>query len=348
MKICYFGIYNPTAPRDKIYFDGLKKQGIEILECVDSSSGLSKYFRLWKKHKNLKGEYDILWVGYLSALLVPLAYAISSKKIIFNALASSYETYVLDRAVYSKFSPRAWLFWVLDFFAFHLADISLIESEEQKKFISRFFFISSKKLKVVFTGADEEVFHPDPSTKNREEFTAVFRGMFLPATGAEYVIEAARILEKEDVKFLVIGWGQELPKIENLIEKYKLTNVELVTYFLPADELRRRILECHVMLGQFGANKRMDRTIQHKTFEALALGMPYITRDSLSNREILEDGGNCLFVPPESPEKIAEKIIFLKGNPEVRQRIGKGGRETFEKKVSEEVLSKEVLFLVGQ
>ena len=88
--ICYFGIYHPIAPRDRVYLDGLRALGVAVFPCVDNSRGFLKFWRLWKKHKTLRGAYDILWVGYLSTMVVPLARLISRKKVVFNALDSSF------------------------------------------------------------------------------------------------------------------------------------------------------------------------------------------------------------------------------------------------------------------
>ncbi len=343
LKICYFGIYRPLAPRDKVYFDGLKKLGVEIIECVDSSSGLLKFYRLFKKHLGFRDKYDILWVGYLSPMLLPLAWLISRKKIIYNALDSWYDRTILDREAHSRYSPVAWVIWLLDFAAFHLADIVLVESEQQKLFIAKIFFVKPSKLQVIFTGVDEAVFYPDSSVAKADIFTVVFRGMFLPATGAEIVLEAAQLLRDEGIKFIIIGWGQPIQqRIEEKIKKDKLDNVKLITYFLPPDELRKTILSAHAMLGQFGDHPRLDRTIQHKTSEALALGMPYITRDSLSSRELLISGDNCLFVSPEDPKALADVILFLKKDFMLRERIASGARQSYIAKCSSPVLAREV------
>lgn len=341
--ICYLGIYRPTAPRDKIYFDGLKKQGIEVIECVDGSPGLSKFFRLFKKHSALKGHYDILWVGYLSTMCVPLARLISRRKIVFNALDSWYDRAILDRGMHSRFSPVAWFIWFFDFLAFHLAHSVLVDSERQKLFLTRKFFVNPEKFHAVFTGADEEIFHPDPTIAKSEKFTVFFRGMFLPATGIEYVIEAARILKDEDIRFRIIGWGQPLQnKLTEMISDYKLDKVDLTTVFLPPDELRKTILSSYVMLGQFADHPRMERTIQHKTFEALALGMPYITRDSKSNRELLHDDIDSMFVPPAKPEALAKSIVKLKNDTVFRQSIGDAAYRLYKEKCNSEVLSTQV------
>ncbi len=340
ITVCYFGMYKPTAPRDKVYVEGLKKLGVEVVECVDNSPGFLKFFRLAKKHRALTGQYDMLWVGYLSTMMVPLAWLISRKKIVFNALDSWYDRSIIDREAHSRFSPKAWGIWLFDFFAFHLSDIVLVESEQQKKFIAKKFFVKPEKLKVVFTGVDEAIFHPDPSVAKARDFTVVFRGMFLPATGVEVVVEAAKILREQDVKFIIIGWGAPREaQIKKQIAEQGLTNVTLITWFLEPNELRKVMLSAHVMFGQFADHERLDRTIQNKNFEALALGMPFITRDSASNRELLTDGVNCLFVPPANPESLAEKILLLKNTETLRNVLAHGARLTYTEKCQEKILA---------
>ncbi|OHA26478.1 MAG: hypothetical protein A3C06_02785 [Candidatus Taylorbacteria bacterium RIFCSPHIGHO2_02_FULL_46_13] len=345
-KIAYIGIYPATAPRDKVYIDELKRRGVEFVECVGTGAGMRKYIQLYRNLNSLR-DADLVWVGYLSTLAVIVAYLATRKKILYNALCSSYESYILDRAMYSKYSFRSVLFWVSDFLSFHLASISLVESESQKRFISRVFFVSKKRLHVVYTGADESIFYPDQSTPKAKDFTVVFRGKFVPATGVEFVVEAARILAAEPIKFLIIGWGQEQEKIEHLIRSYTLTNIELITSFLSPADLHQRMLSGHVLLGQFSTNSRLDRTIQHKTIEAMALGMPYITRDSVSNREILTDGEDCLFVQPADARNLAEKIIYCMKRTDVWEKISAGARNMYEARLQQSVLGEHIKRIIA-
>jgi glycosyltransferase involved in cell wall biosynthesis len=340
--ILYVGIYPPKAPRDKVYIEELKKRGVGFVECIDDSRGFVKFKSIWRKIKAFKGDYDLIWAGYLSGVFVPMAYLAGRKKIIYNALGSAYEAYVLDRAVCGKYSFRAFLFWLSDFLAFHLSTTILVESEAQKKYLAKNFFVSQSKFRVIFTGVDEVIFHPDPSVKKHDVFTVVFRGQFIPATGVEYVLETAKLLKNEPIRFLIIGWGQLKDDVVRYISANKLDNVELITVFQSPDELRKKILECHVMLGAFSDNPRLDRTIQHKTGEALALGMPYITRDSISNRELLTDGVDCLFVAPENPEAIAGEVRFLIINQKILNGFELGARHTYEEKLASIILGERV------
>ncbi|MBI2476184.1 MAG: glycosyltransferase [Candidatus Taylorbacteria bacterium] len=307
--ICYFGLYRPSA-------------------------------------RALEGRYDLLWVGYLSTMVAPLARLFCRKPIVFNALDSWYDRAIRDREMHSKFSPAAWGIWLCDLLAFHLATVVLVESEAQKKFLAKEFHVNPKKLAVVFTGADPSVFFPDPSVKKRDRFTAVFRGMFLPATGVEYVIEAARILRDQPIDFIIIGWGPLLSEVKAKFAAYELSHATLMAEFLPPKVLRELMLSCHVMLGQFGNHPRLLRTIQHKTFEALALGMPYITRDSASNRELLTDGVNCLLVPPADASALAKKIMLLDNNKALRESLAKNARVTYGENCRGDVLTAAVLKLL--
>lgn len=343
-KYCYFGIYEPTKmARNHVFADGLKQNGLEYVECVDASRSFFKFINLIKKHRMVKNDYDFMVVGYLSNVVAPLARLISRKKVIYNALCSMYEGEILDRERYNKFSFGAFYIWLKDFLAFHSANLILVESESQKKFLSKTFLIRKDKMKVLLTGASDNIFYPSENIKKNDNFSVVFRGWFLPATGAEYVIEAARILKDKNIKFLIIGRGMLREKIESMIKEYDLDNVELITEFLPDDVLREKMLSCNAILGQFADHSRMHRTIQNKTFEALALKMPYITMDSVSNKELLINKKNCVFVKPADAEDLAEKILELKDNVKLQKEIVENGYRLYNERLSPKAVGKEFL-----
>lgn len=346
-RIVYAGIYPPTAPRDKVYLCELARRGANVVECVDKSPGFAKYRALYRCLRRAARTADLIWVGYLSPVAVLVAYFASDKPIVYNALSSAYEAYVLDRAVCKKYSLRALFFWLSDFLSFHFSRVVLVESEAQKRFISRAFLVRKRKLSVVFSGVDEDVFHPDKTVKKSKTFTVAFRGMFIPATGAEYVIEAADLLRNEPVRFVVIGWGQCQHDIEERIRRKRLSNIELITHFLEPETLLRTMLPSHVLLGQFSAHSRLDRTIQHKTSEALALGMPFITRDSVSNRELLHDGENCWFVPPDDARALADKIRYAKAHPDIARVLSDGALRTYRERLAPDVLGDAVLAVLA-
>ena len=61
--------------------------------------------------------------------------------------------------------------------------------------------------------------------------------------------------------------------------------------------------------------------------EAMANAVPVIASDLGAPKEIITDSVNGYLVNPESSEKLAERIISLLSDDELRNRIGSKGRE---------------------
>ena len=57
------------------------------------------------------------------------------------------------------------------------------------------------------------------------------------------------------------------------------------------------------------------------------MGIPIVASDLPGCREVVEDGGNGLLVPPGDVERLAEAIGGLLRDPELRQKMGEKGRE---------------------
>jgi len=345
MKICFFGIYNPNYSRNKIIISGLKGNGVELIECRTDKKGLFKYFDLVKKHWRLRKEYDIMIVSYPGFQSVILAKFLTRKPIIFDALCTMYEGVILSRGQSGMLGIKSLYIKFVDWLAVKCADVVLVESENQKIYFEKIFGKSSK-YKVIYTGADDGVFYKDDRVIKKEKFTVVFRGKFLPEAGVQYVIDTAKILEAKQVDFVIIGNGFMQDEIKAQIGAYKLANLQLISENLSYDELRIKMLECHISLGQLADHERLERTIPHKCFETLAMGLPYVTAKTSAVAEILTDGENCLFVNPADPKDLAEKILMLKNNSDLMKKIGDNGYELYKQKFTPKMLAKDILDII--
>ena len=61
-------------------------------------------------------------------------------------------------------------------------------------------------------------------------------------------------------------------------------------------------------------------------FLALSLGVPVVATRVGGLPEMLRDGESALLVPPQSPAALAEALVRLLGDPELRARLARGGR----------------------
>ncbi len=346
MIICYFGIYNPIESRNKIYMKGLRQNGVTIIECRDTTRGPLKYLKLFWKHFKIRNAYDFLIVGYPGHVVVPFAKFISKKPVILDALCSLYEGVIISREKHGAFFLREKYTRLVDRLAIRYADIILLETNLQKKFFEENLNAPAHKCVRLFTGADDEVFHLDSNIKKRENFTVVFRGKFLPEAGVPHIITAAKILENSGIDFLIIGNGFLKRDIVTLFEEVKPANMTLILHNLDFQELKTKMQECHVSLGQFGRHKRLSRTIPHKCFESLALGLPYVTARAEGVAEILRDKENCLFVHAGDSEDLAEKIRLLRDDHVLRENIARNGHALYLKECTPFALAKELLSII--
>lgn len=345
MKLCYFGIYDPDFGRNKVYISGLKHNGVEIIECRDTSRGPLKYWRLWWKHRAIirNGGYDALIVGYPGHIVVPFAKRLSTKPVVFDALCTLYEGEVISRGKYGL-NPlmRAW-FRSIDSRAARAADLVLVETDAQKDYFIKKFSLSPDKVFRVFTGCDEDVYHPEQGIAKRDRFTAVFRGKFLPEAGVAHIVRAAKLLEGSDINIRIIGNGHEEAAVAALIKDLKPKNLEWIRERLPPDILRRKLLECHVSLSQFAAHERLERTIPHKAFETLALGLPYITGRARGISELLTDGKDCLMTNLADSDDLAAKILMLKNDADLLASIANNGHNLYERELTQQKLGRDII-----
>ena len=72
----------------------------------------------------------------------------------------------------------------------------------------------------------------------------------------------------------------------------------------------------------------------------MSWGLPVISSNEGAIPEIVQDGITGFIVNPKSPEEIADKLLTLVNNPDLRKKMGMKGREVFESKYTLEIYAK--------
>ena len=331
MKICYIS-FKLDNPRDQITLRGFKEIGVEVE--VLSFDG---YLKLLKDFRRLEAKIDLVMVGYASSVLIIFLRLFTRKRIIYNALATFYDSMVISR------NQSLVRYWLIDFLAFSFADKIFLECRAQKDLVVRIFKIRPEKISVHFVGTDDKQFYFDPSVPKLSQFTVVFRGMFLPEAGADIAIRAAKELEGTGIKVRIIGRGLLKKDMANLVQELKPTNVELITEMLPIEELRKKMLECHLSLGQLANHPRVHTTIPHKVFESMAMKLPYLTGDNKGVMEFLTDGETCFTVPPGDYHALARKILVLKDRPKELEQVAENAYQLYQREFTPKILAWKIL-----
>ena len=343
MKILYLSFTNTNHSLNAVYVKGLLQNRVEVLEYYSKSGRLKKYFDILKFYFANRQGTEVIIVGYQSPKLVWWLRLFSRKTIVYNALCSIIERFVISRKLASRYSVKFFYYWFQDFLACLMADLILLESTHQIDFFQKVFLVPRKRMFRAWTGVDEEKYFYDPGLEKFQEFTVIFRGRLLPESGAEYVVKAAKKLERENVHFILHAFGQEHYTVKNLIDKLKPNNLEFISDFLPIEEVRTTMQKSHLSLGQLSAHARLQRTIPHKAYESLVLRLPYLTARNPAILEFLRENETCLACNPADVEDLAAKILWAKEHPAELKAIAERAYKFYLEELTPKVLAKKVL-----
>lgn len=179
--------------------------------------------------------------------------------------------------------------------------------------------------------------------KLMEKFKVYFHGKFIPLQGVQYIVEAAKILDKhEDIEFNIIGKGQTYREVTELARKININNVNFIDR-VPYHDLPKMLLEADICLGVFGDTAKTKRVIPNKIYESIALAKPVITADTVAIRELFEDRENILLCRVSDAEDLANKVLELKENSDLRGKIEDNGYKLFKEKCSPQKIVKQLI-----
>lgn len=342
-RIIYLTYTRPDYSLNATVIKGLRENGIEVLDFHVKSRGISGFLEALSFYRHNSKNIDLIMIGCDSPALAIFIRFFFWKKIIYNAVLSNYERMIISRELAPALSLKAVYYWLLDFMAVDFADLTMVESDKQADFFEKLFSISRKKLFRSYIGVDEDNFYYESSVVKFPEFTVVFRGALMPEAGAEYVVQAAKILENENIKFIMQSGGMLLEEVKHLIEELKPKNLELSSNLLPYPELRKLMQECHLSLGQMSDHPRLLRTIPHKAYETLIMRLPYLTASNKGILELLKSGETCITCEPANAKSLAEKILWAKNNPQELDRIAKNGYEFYVSSLTPRIISRRLL-----
>lgn len=151
------------------------------------------------------------------------------------------------------------------------------------------------------------------------------------------MIKAASLVVKKNpnVYFLLIGDGDlKEPMLEDL-KKYNLNSNVIVDHFrqdIP-DVLSAIDIYCLPSLWE---------GLPIGLLEAMAMKKAIIATPVDGTKEVISNNENGILIPTQSPEKLAEAILYLAGNKEVKEKFGQKAFDVVKEKFSVKRMAEEV------
>ena len=190
------------------------------------------------------------------------------------------------------------------------------------------WLLPDEKIFVIPNGGEYEFSHP--KSQNSKSISVLFLGNFIGSKGILDVLKAAPIVSKThpNVKFVFAGsWRDE--ETQNEFKQFMDDNPNpLVEIAGPVTgEAKFQLLSSVdiFVFPTFYHNEGHPWVI----VEAMAAGLPIISTDHAAVPESVVDGYNGFLVKKKNPQHIAEKIITLIEDKELRIKMGKNSRKHY-------------------
>ena len=192
-----------------------------------------------------------------------------------------------------------------------------------------------KEVKVIYNGIDVNNFFPDTTKINLDYFTIICVTHIVPQKGIRFLIQAFKIISGRfsQARLVIVGDGTELISLQELTQGLGLKD----KIFFAGSVPHEKVIEYYHKSDVFVLPLLEDK-ISNAMPEAMACGLPIITTNTKTSRDILEENINCLMVKTRDVNDLVEKIERLILNRDLGREMGKNNSE-LAKQLSWEVIA---------
>jgi len=205
--------------------------------------------------------------------------------------------------------------------------------------------IPRRKIRTIYNGVDPGRFQSDLTPEEARRRLGIPPGSpvvgivaaLRPDKAHHVFLQAARkVLDAApDTRFLIIGDGPQRPFLENLSSELKLGEH---VHFLGFQRQLADILAA-VDIDCLSSYPRQE-TLSVAAIEAMSAGVPIVCTDVGFMKEIVIPGETGFLVPVDDPAALAEKLLLLLKDPELRRRMGGRARQMVQERLSVEKMAR--------
>ena len=325
-----------TADTGKL--KGIEAKGLKVINLPMSRSGmnikeeLGTLFFLYKVYKKEKPDV-VHHVGMKTILWGTLAAKYAKVNGIVNAVSGLGGFFAEDnKSMLAKVMPE-----VLKFSHNRNNLLVVFQNQEDRSMYVKKGIISDSQARFIKgsgVNLQEFCYTPEPEDgKIKVVLTArmiVEKGVFLLTEAAEKL----RAEYEDKVEFWLVGGLDDHP---GAITKEQLDNVcdgKYIKWLGYRTDVKELLQQSHIVAFPSYYMEGLPKSL----IEACAIGRPIITTQAIGCKDTVDDCVNGFLIPPKDVDALASKLRVLIDNPEMRQKMGKAGRQKAEKEFSLDVV----------
>jgi glycosyltransferase involved in cell wall biosynthesis len=313
-----FKVYQASIESPK-FFTSFKNVLKNILWILKFPAGVIETIRIIKRE-----DVDIVHVNGLLALHAVFAARITGTPIIWHLISTIYPQLLVNtvRPIYNRWANQ----------------IVFITNNTRKYYLGVSY--SQKQIRIIYEPVDLEYFNKNQITDlEREniyqkygfdkEYNVIgFVGNINPQKGLERFLQVAKELKITScykLKFLIVGeasteYTDYAKKLKEIVKNFGLEDDIIFTG--KVSNLR----EVMSIMDIFLMTSRSEGT-PLVILEAMAMEIPVVAPDVGGISEQISDGETGFVVPPKDIEATFKSLQMLLNDPDLREEMGRMGRE---------------------
>ena len=197
--------------------------------------------------------------------------------------------------------------------------------------------VSPDKIEVIPNGVDLEAFDPGVTGEHlraahglQGKFVVLYAGAHGMANDLMTLLRAAQHLRDErNIVFVLAGDGKEKPRLTAAAADMGLSNVVFLPP-APKSELARILAAADCGVAVLKPIPLFATVYPNKVFDTMAAGRPVVLAIAGVIRDLVEQAGAGLAVPPGDWQGVAEAVRALARDPARARRMGAQGRACVE------------------
>ena len=350
-------VISTMHPDGKVYEE---VDGVKIYYLT--RTGFSTYWKKWGKESlkkfdqlNRAKPFDIV----LSQSFNGYYFAINKRKykipfISFLQGAGPYVTIAklklaLHRQNFSiSEAIRISLSYLVHYFILQLttvlaSNLIICASDHVNYSVRKWYPVSRKKIYTIMNGIDARRFSPNNSDRNRlrdrldieeGEVLLMTSGTINREKGHHLAIEALNKLLKKNtnLKLMIVGDGEYLASLSELIDRYGLRSKVILTGFVPNELISDYYNAADIYL----IPTLRAEGLPFALIEAMSIGLPIIASKMGGIPNIVEDGQEGLLINPGDTKDMISNVLTLLSDENLRNELGVRARRKVLNELSSE------------
>jgi glycosyltransferase involved in cell wall biosynthesis len=321
------------------YIDGIHIYRYSLPANTGSTGGYLKEYsaamfksfwlslKVWKRH-----GFDAIHAANPpdTFFVLGLFYRLFGKKYIFDQHDLAPEAF---RVRFQKrMQPLYRLHLLLERCSYRSAHVVITTNESQRICALQRGGCPPERVFVVRNGPDLQRFQQfsvEPDLKRGKRYLLAYVGVMGMQDGVENALYALNELihrrGRHDVGLVLIGDGEQLPKLKALTHQLQLEEYVHFTGWVSVPEMLRYLSAADIGLSPDPSNELNDHSTMLKTMEYMAMGIPVVAFDLPETHYSAQD--SALYAPPNRVDQFATCIETLLDNADLRNSLGQRGRQ---------------------